>query len=161
MLWKLRISNKNVMKLIYKILTAAVLLISLILINNDIKQREKYIDNAYCIEYKGTVTNKLDCKRYGKLIWSNWYVQIQPYDTKLFNPYLKEVDPFEYGEYNIGDKFSCRISKKDVVKNYKVTVEETKDRKYNNILNFIFFINAFAFAYFAAVIIVNIGEKMK
>ena len=102
------------MKVIYKILTAAVLLISLILINNDIKQREKYIDNAYCIEYKGTVTNKLDCKRYGKLIWSNWYVQIQPYDTKLFNPYLKEVDPFDYGEYNIGDKFSCRMPKKDV-----------------------------------------------
>lgn len=149
------------MKVIYKILTVAVLLISLILINNDIKQREKYIDNAYCIEYKGTVTNKLIYKRYSKLIWRNWYVQIQPYDTKLFNPYLKEVDPFDYGEYNIGDKFSCRIPKKDVVKNYKVTVEETKDRKYNNILNFIFFINAFAFAYFAAVIIVHIGEKIK
>ena len=74
---------------------------------------------------------------------------------------VKEVDPFDYGEYNIGDKFSCRMPKKDVVKNYKVTVEETKDRKYNNILNFIFFINAFAFAYFAAVIIVHIGEKIK
>ena len=101
MLWKLRISNKtiskNAMKLIYKILTAAVLLISLILINNDIKQREKYIDNTYCIEYKGTVTNKLVYKRYSKLIWRNWYLQIQPYDTKLFNPYLKEVDPFDYG----------------------------------------------------------------
>ena len=81
MLWKLRISNKNVMKVIYKILTAAVLLISLILINNDIKQREKYIDNAYCIEYKGTVTNKLIYKRYSKLIWRNWYLQIQPYDA--------------------------------------------------------------------------------
>ena len=85
------------MKVIYKILTAAVLLISLILINNDIKQREKYIDNAYCIEYKGTVTNKLVYKRYSKLIWSNWYVQIQPYDLKVFNPYLKETDPFYYG----------------------------------------------------------------
>ena len=53
------------------------------------------------------------------------------------------------------------MPKKDVVKNYKVTVEETKDRKYNNILNFIFFINAFAFAYFAAVIIVHIREKIK
>ena len=62
------------MKVIYKILTVAALLISLILINNDIKQREKYIDNAYCIEYKGTVTNKLAYERYGKLIWSNWYV---------------------------------------------------------------------------------------
>lgn len=153
--------NKNVMKVIYKILTVAVLLISLILINNEIKQREKYIDNAYCIEYKGTVTNKLIYKRYSKLIWRKWYLQIQPYDTKLFNPYLKEVDISDYGEYNIGDKFSCRIPKKDVVKNYKVTVEETKDRKYNNILNFIFFINAFAFAYFAAVIIVHIGEKIK
>ena len=47
------------MKVIYKILTAAVLLISLILINNDIKQREKYIDNAYCIESKGNVNKKL------------------------------------------------------------------------------------------------------
>lgn len=149
------------MKVIYKILTLAVLLISLILINNDIKQREKYIDNAYCVEYKGTVTNKLIYKNYSKLIWHNWYVQIQPYDTKLFNPYLKEVDSFDYGEYNIGEKFSCRIPKKDVVKNYKVTVEETKDRKYNNILNFIFLINAFAVAYFAAVIIVHIGEKIK
>ena len=150
------------MKVIYKILTAAVLLISLILINNDIKQREKYIDNAYCIEYKGTVTNKLIYEPYHrKLQWSEWYLQIQPYDTKLFNPYLKEVGPFEYGEYKIGQKFSCRVPKKDVVKNYKVTVEETKDRKYNNILNFIFFINAFAFAYFAAVIIVHIGEKIK
>lgn len=120
------------MKVIYKILTAAVLLISLILINNDIKQREKYIDNAYCIEYKGTVTNKLIFEPCRKLICSDCYLQIQPYDTKLFNPYLKEVDPFDYGEYNIGDKFSCRIPKKDVVKNYKVAVEETKDRKYNN-----------------------------
>lgn len=150
------------MKVIYKILTAAVLLISLILINNDIKQREKYIDNAYCIEYKGTVTNKLIYEPYyRKLIWSERYLQIQPYDAKLFNPYLKEVDPSDYWEYNIGDKFSCRVPKKDVVKNYKVTVKETKDRKYNNILNFIFFINAFAFAYFAAVIIVHIGEKIK
>ena len=153
--------NKNVMKVIYKILTVAVLLISLILINNDIKQREKYIDDKYCIEYKGTVTNKLIFEPCRKLICSDCYLQIQPYDTKLFNPYLKEVDPFDYGEYNIGDKFSCRMPKKDVVKNYKVTVEETKDRKYNNILNFIFFINAFAFAYFAAVIIVHIGEKIK
>lgn len=149
------------MKVIYKILTVAVLLISLILINNDIKQREKYIDDAYCIEYNGTVTNKLIFEPCRKLICSDCYLQIQPYDTKLFNPYLKEVDPFDYGEYNIGDKFSCRIPKKDVVKNYKVTIEETKDRKYNNILNFIFFINAFAFAYFAAVIIVHIGEKIK
>lgn len=149
------------MKVIYKILTVAVLLISLILINNDIKQREKYIDDKYCVEYKGTVTNKLIDEPYRRLTRSNWYLQIQPYDTRLFNPYLKEVDPSDYGEYNIGDKFSCRVPKKDVVKNYKVTVEETKDRKYNNILNFIFFINAFAFAYFAAVIIVHIGEKMK
>lgn len=142
------------MKVIYKILTVAVLLISLILINNEIKQREKYIDNEYCIEYKGTVTNKLIYKSYGN-------VQIQPYDTKLFNPYLKEVDPSDYGKYNIGEKFSCRMPKKDVVKNYKVTVEEIKDRKYNNILNFIFFINAFAVAYFIAVIIVHIVEKIK
>lgn len=147
------------MKAIYKILTVTVLLISLILIKNDIKQREKYIDDKYCIEYKGTVTNKLIYKADGKLIWSNWYVQIQPYDTKLFNPYLKEVDSFDYGEYNIGEKFSCRLPKKDVVKNYKVTVEEIKDRKYNNILNFIFFINAFAVAYFIAVIIVHIRKK--
>lgn len=142
------------MKVIYKILTVAVLLISLILINNDIKQREKYIDNKYCVEYKGTVTNKLIYKNYGN-------VQIQPYDTKLFNPYLKEVDPSDYGKYNIGEKFSCRMPKKDVVKNYKVTVEEIKDRKYNNILNFIFFINASAVAYFIAVIIVHIVEKKK
>lgn len=149
------------MKVIYKILTVAVLLISLILINNDIKQREKYIDDKYCVEYKGTVTNKLIFEPCRKLICSDCYLQIQPYDTKLFNPYLKEVDPSDYGKYNIGDKFSCRMPKKDVVKNYKVTVEETKDRKYNNILNFIFFINAFAVAYFAAVIIVHIGEKIK
>lgn len=142
------------MKVIYKILTVAVLLISLILINNDIKQRKKYIDDAYCIEYKGTVTNKLIYKNYGN-------VQIQPYDTKLFNPYIKEVDPSDYGKYNLGEKFSCRMPKKDVVKNYKVTVEEIKDRKYNNILNFIFFINACAVAYFIAVIIVHIGEKIK
>lgn len=84
-----------------------------------------YFKSKYFVEYKGTVINRWVMGENGRR--DTYYIKLSPKD-KTLSEYTTSVDSDTYENYKVGSKVKLvePIWKKDCIKGYKVTEEETK-----------------------------------
>ena len=82
-------------------------------------------ESKYFVEYKGTVINRWVMSENGRR--DTYYIKLSPKD-KTLSEYTTSVDSDTYENYKVGSKVKLvePIRKKDCIKGYKVTEEETK-----------------------------------
>lgn len=87
------------------------------------------LETKYFIEYKGTIINRWVESENGRI--NKHYIKLSPKD-KTLSEYTTSVDHNTYENYKVGSKVKLvdEIWKKDCIKGYKVTEEETKLRDY-------------------------------
>lgn len=85
------------------------------------------LETKYFIEYKGTIINRWVKSEDGRR--DTYYIKLSPKD-KTLSEYTTSVDSDTYENYKVGSKVKLvdEIWKKDCIKGYKVTEEETKLR---------------------------------
>lgn len=85
------------------------------------------LETKYFIEYKGTIINRWVESENGRI--NKHYIKLSPKD-KTLSEYTTSVDHNTYENYKVGSKVKLvdEIWKKDCIKGYKVTEEETKLR---------------------------------
>lgn len=83
------------------------------------------LGSKYFVEYKGTIINRWVKSENGRI--DKYYIKLSPKD-KTLSEYTTSVDSDTYENYKVGSKVKLveRILKKDCIKGYKVTEEETK-----------------------------------
>lgn len=85
------------------------------------------LESKCFVEYKGTIINRWVKNE----VWSGdvYYIKLSPKD-KTLSEYTTSVDHNTYENYKVGSKVKLvdEIWKKDCIKGYKVTEEETKLR---------------------------------
>lgn len=83
------------------------------------------LESKYFVEYKGTIINRWVKNE----VWSGdvYYIKLSPKD-KTLSEYTTSVDSDTYENYKVGSKVKLvePIRKKDCIKGYKVTEEETE-----------------------------------
>lgn len=85
------------------------------------------LGSKYFVEYKGTIINRWVMSENGRR--DTYYIKLSPKD-KTLSEYTTSVDSDTYENYKVGSKVTLedKICKKDCIKGYKVTEEETKLR---------------------------------
>ena len=83
------------------------------------------LGSKYFVEYKGTIINRWVMSENGRR--DTYYIKLSPKD-KTLSEYTTSVDYDTYENYKVGSKVKLvePIRKKDCIKGYKVTEEETK-----------------------------------